>query len=348
LLRLAAALAPLQLGAPLKLPEARSTADTDRHEFVVELPPVDVPPATLGGPDAMVMLPLCRVVVPVSGAMYAYHIEILDAAGQRLPQTLLHHLNLSDPDHRELFLPIGQHLLAASKETPAPMIPPLLFGMPLERGQRLMVGAMLANSTPVAERGVRVRVVLRYVPTGRPWPLFRVYPWVMDVQFPLGRPGGGSKAFDLPPGRTVRSWDSSPAVAGTIMGVGGHLHDYGVSLELTDLTSGEVIWHATPLTDGHGRVLSLPLARLYRWYRLGVHITPAHRYRVAAVYDNPTGHVIHDGGMGAVAGLFVPDRGTVWPAVDRSNTVYQQDLEDTLISGRSNGMMMMMMEHSAR
>src|SRR3989442_5027640 len=39
------------------------------------------------------------------------------------------------------------------------------------------------------------RSVLGYVPASRPWPLFRAYPWVMDVQFPLGHRPGGSKAF---------------------------------------------------------------------------------------------------------------------------------------------------------
>jgi len=112
---------------------------------------------------------------------------------------MLHHFNLSDPDRRELFLPIGLHLLAMSRETPTITIPRLLFGLPLARGQRLIAGAMLANGSDAAYRGVHVRLVLRYVPGGRPWPLYRTYPWAIDVQYPLGRPPTGSKAFDLPP-----------------------------------------------------------------------------------------------------------------------------------------------------
>src|SRR3989475_6096346 len=69
----------------------------------------------------------------------------------------------------------------------------------------------------------------------------------MDVQFPLGRRPGGSKAFDLPPGRTERHWESSPAVPGTILGMGGHLHDHGVSLEVKDVTTGEILWHVEPV-----------------------------------------------------------------------------------------------------
>ena len=227
------------------------------------------------------------------------------------------------------------HLLASSKETPAITVPWLLFGLPLERGQRLIAGAMLANTTAVAYHGVRVRLVLHYVPADRPWPLYRTYPWVIDVQFPLGRPGDGSQAFDLPPGRSEHSWEASPAISGTILGVGGHLHDYGVSLELADVTTGDVLWHGEPKTDAAGRVLSFPLARFYSWHRLGIHVDATHRYRLTAVYRNPTGRAIRDGGMGAVAGLIVPDRGTVWPPVDTADTLYQADLAATIRSGET-------------
>ena len=325
------------------LPPATVLLDRAEHRLVVELPAVDVPAATHR--EIMVALPLCRVLVPVSASLHSARVEILDGAGHELPRALLHHFNLSDPDRRELFLPIGLHLLAASKETPAITVPRLLFGLPLERGQRLIAGAMLANPTGQAYQGVRVRLVLHYTPEGRPWPLYRTYPWAIDVQYPLGRPGTGSKAFDLQPGRTERSWEGSPSISGTILGLGGHLHDYGVSLALRDVTTGELLWSGAPTTDGTGRVTSFPLARFYKWYRLGLHVVSTHRYRLTAIYENPTGHPIRDGGMGAVAGLFVPDRGAVWPQVDTSDTLYQRDLAATIRSGSSDMMADMMMEH---
>ena len=215
------------------------------------------------------------------------------------------------------------------------------------RGQRLIAGAMLANRSDVAYHRVHVRLVLRYVPGGRPWPLYRTYPWAIDVQYPLGRPPTGSKAFDLPPGRTERFWEGSPAIPGTILGLGGHMHDYGVSLELTDVTTGTVLWRGAPVTDAAGRVLSFPLARFYNWRRIGVHVVPAHRYRLTAVYENRTGRYIRDGGMGAVAGLFVPDRGEEWPPVDTRDTLYQQDLAATIRAGNAAVMADMMMPHHA-
>ncbi len=322
------------------LPHASVLVQPRLREMTIELPPVDLPARTPSREIPMVLLPVFQAEIPVSGSLYSYRVELVDNAGRLVPKVLLHHFNLTDPDHRELFLPIALHLLAASKETPDAQIPWLLFGMPLERGQRLITSAMLDNPTAVPYHGVRVRLVLRYTPAGRPWPLFRAYPWAMDVAFPLGRPPRGSKAFDLAPGRTVRSWESSPAVPGTILGMGGHLHDYGQSLELRDVTTGEVIWHAAPVTDSAGQTVSLPVVRFYRWNRLGVHIVPEHRYRLTAVYENPTGQTLADGGMGAVAGLFIPDPGTTWPPVDTTDALYQQDLHGTLWRGEVGDILM--------
>jgi hypothetical protein len=345
LVRLALALV-LGSGGPESLPHARVLVDQATRELVIELPPVEVPAATDGG-EAMVGLPLCQVHVPLSVSLHASRVEVVDGAGRVLPRALLHHFNLSDPDRRELFLPIGLHLLAASRETPVLTVPPLLFGLPLARGQRLIAGAMLANASAVAYHDVHVRLVLRYVPGGRPWPLYRAYPWAIDVQYPLGRPPTGSKAFDLPPGRTERFWEGSPAIPGTILGLGGHMHDYGISLELKDMTAGRVLWHGAPVTDGAGRVITFPLARFYKWNRLGVHVVSEHRYRLTAVYENRTGRVIRDGGMGAVAGLFVPDRGTTWPAVDARDSLYQEDLAATIRSGSGDMTGHIMMGHHA-
>ena len=65
---------------------------------------------------------------------------------------------------------------------------------------------------------------------------------------------------------------------------------------------------------------------MYRLTRLGLHITPDHRYRVRVVYDNPTGHTILNGGMGVVGGLFMPDKKTTWPQTVASDSLYQKDL----------------------
>ncbi|HET9982196.1 MAG TPA: hypothetical protein VFQ38_01350 [Longimicrobiales bacterium] len=340
--RPAARPAPAELPALDALPAAQVRADPEEGRLVISLPPVDLP-AAAHGHIPMTRLPLYQAIIPVDASLYAARVEMVDARGRRLPTALLHHFNLSDPGRRELFLPIGLHILAASKETPELRVPGLVFGLPLARGQRLITSAMVHNPTSRAYRGVRVQLVLDYREPGRIFPLYEAFPWVMDVMFPIGQQPGGSKAFDLPPGRSSRSWDASPAVPGRIVGLGGHLHDFGVALELKDVTDGTVLWRGEPIRDSTGQVLQIPTKMFYGWRGIGTRVYPEHRYRLTVFYDNPTGRVLKNGGMGAVAGLFIPDDDADWPAVDTTDADYRQDLLDTMNPGGP----VMMMEHGA-
>jgi hypothetical protein len=152
-----------------------------------------------------------------------------------------------------------------------------------------------------------------------------VFPWQLDVGFPVG-----DKSVDLPPGRSERSYEGSPAIAGDIVAIGGHVHEYGVSVELADATTGELIWRAQPVRDEKSDVVAMPIGKLYGLTRIVAHIIPEHRYRVRVVYDNPTGQVLPEGGMGVVAGLFVPDGDVPWPTINPNDSLYQQDLRHFL------------------
>ncbi|HXB26614.1 MAG TPA: hypothetical protein VNV25_17900 [Gemmatimonadaceae bacterium] len=321
------------------LPTARVSVDAQRGVLLIELPPTDLPASTPRD-ESMVSLPAYQVRIPLDLALASVRVDVLDSAGYELPRTFLHHLTLTDPGRRELFLSTQLHILAVSKETPTIAMPALLLGMPLPRGERLLTIGMLTNPTRTAHHGVRIRATLGYRRLGF-FPLFQAFPWGMDAMFPLGHPPDGTKGFDLAPGRTVRYWDSSPAVPGYLIGIGGHMHDYGVSLELADMTTGQVLWHGTPVRDSAGHVLSMPTTWFHSWHSVGIHIEPTHRYRISATYENPTGHLLPDGGMGAIGGLFVPDRGTHWPAVDSTNAVYRQDLYDVVVSVGSGQAMAM-------
>ena len=92
-------------------------------------------------------------------------------------------------------------------------------------------------------------------------------------------------------------------------------------------------------------MLSVPVKLFYGWHGVGVRVEPSHTYRVTAVYDNPTGRVLHDGGMGAIGGLFVPDRDAQWPVVNPADPSYRQDLYDMLHYGEGGGMMMDHLAH---
>jgi hypothetical protein len=291
------------------------TKNPERNELVLELPAVDLPAGTVVDQAASVGE------FPVTGSIYALHAELVDETGRHLPTGLLHHMNVMDPSERELFLPISRRILASGMETGEIRFPWLLFGSPIRAGQRILANAMVHNPTAVSYHGVRVRLVLSYVPDHRPWPFFSVIPWQLDVAFPVG-----DKSFDLSPGRTERSYEGSPAVDGKLIVIGGHMHEYGKTIEFWDATTGKLLWHGEPAPAARGEPSAVPMGRLYGVTGIGVRITPTHRYRVRVIYDNPTGQPIPNGGMGVVGGLFMPDRKAPWPATNEADSLYQKDL----------------------
>ena len=320
---------------------ARIYDDPRTGALVIELAPVDLPANTPH--HAIAQPPVATLQVPRSGYVYGFRVVVVDSAGNALPSQLLHHFNLIDPDHRELFLPISRRLLAAGTETGTIRLPWLLFGLPLERGERVVASAMVENLTGTAYPKARVRLVMHFTPAGRPWPLFRASPWQMDVAFPVG-----DKSFDLPPGRSSRSYEASPALPGTIVGLGGHMHEDGQLIEFGDATTGEVLYRSQPVRDSAGRLVSVPVGRLYGWTRLGVHVVPDHKYKVTVYYENRSDRVLPGGGMGVVGGLFVPDRGTPWPATDHGDSLYRADFAHYMRLAGGHEMPQMPMDRHGR
>ena len=97
-----------------------------------------------------------------------------------------------------------------------------------------------------------------------------------------------------------------------------------------DATTGELLWHGEPAPAPPGEPRAVPVSTLYGLTRIGLRITPTHRYRVRVIYQNPTGKTIAGGGMGVVGGLFKPDRAVAWPRTDASDSLYQKDLQHFL------------------
>lgn len=322
----------MTMSMPMALAGGMVTASVQdqrgRRELVIDLPGQDLPAGMSHDEHAMMAMglpPVAVATIPENVWLYGFRVDMVDGAGRAIPGAVLHHLNVSTPESRELFLPIQRRLLAAGTETGEQRAPWLLFGTPLAKGERLVINSMMMNPTMQSYTGAHPRLVLYYVPGGRPWPLFRTYPWQLDCAFPVG-----DKSWTLPPGHSQHSYEGSPAVPGTIVAIGGHLHEHGIRLTFMDATTGHVIWSVTPDTDAAGRVQSLPVGKLFSLTSLGVHIDPSHRYRVTAEYENPTGAAIPEGAMGVVGGLFRPDRGFAWPRADTTGDLYRQDLRHYL------------------
>lgn len=291
--------------------------DRERGELVVEYGPIDLPAGASHADIAQIGAVVGTI--PADGWLHGYRLEITDAQGRRVPQAVLHHINIIATDRRELFSDIMQRVGAAGHET-APVKLPRLFGLPVHEGERLLVTAMMHNPTAESYEGVRVVTRMPYTPRGTWLPPIPVFPFYVDVMPPASK-----HAYDLPPGRSEKSWEGRPAVSGRILGVGGHLHKYGVALRFEDVTAGKLLWEAAPELDEDGNVVGMP-TRLFA-ARFGVPIRKDHVYRLTAVYENPTGETIPDGAMGTLGGVVIPARDAAWPGVNREHPDYLLDWE---------------------
>ncbi len=308
-------------GQVLRAQDMGETSIADEgNRFAITIGPVDLPAAGehSHGAHGGVWPPVAEVQIPGHGYVTGFEWEIVNASGEQMPRAVLHHLNLIDPRHRELFLPISQRVAAVGNETQDIKLPGFFLGYPVMAGQPIVVSAMMHNPTGAELNDVYVKFYLNYTPTGRPWPLFDVFPFQLDVAFPAG-----DKSFSIPPGVSTWSYDASPAMPGRLMGIGGHLHPHAVNITFSDVETGEVIYEGLPI-PGEGEELGgVTIGKLY--LRGGEFISPEKTYRVSVTYDNPFPDSLPEGGMGVVGGIFMPTGGYPWPTADVSDELYQLD-----------------------
>ncbi|HJU64812.1 MAG TPA: hypothetical protein VJ596_04010, partial [Gemmatimonadaceae bacterium] len=239
-----------QSASPLRLRH-----DRQRDQLVFDIGPLDLRAGA--SHEGHAQPPILLGAFPRAGWVHGLEVGLIDSAGRELPRELLHHINLIIPEKRELFSGIMLRVGAAGPET-EPLRLPRLLGYRVERGDSLLVTTMLHNPTGVAHHGVRVRVRLPFTEDDD-WPSpISIFPFYMDVM-----PPAGIHAYDLPPGRSVKSWEGRPAMGGRILGVGGHLHEHGVELRFEDVTAGKLLWSARPKLDAEGRVAGIPTKKFF-------------------------------------------------------------------------------------
>ena len=322
-LALAPALASGQAAAhemmDMKAAESAPTITAAMHpgELVLDIGPMDIPAKSemAEGHHAMPEAPPLWVLVPASGWLHGYRVELVDRNGRAVPQGALHHVNVIATQRRELFSGIMLRVAAAGPETGTVSLPGLL-GYEAHQGDTLLVRTMF-RETDRAYEGVRVRVHFPFTPANALIGSFTISPFYLDVT-----PPAGGHAFDIPVGRSETWWEGSPAIPGRIIGFSGHVHRYATLFRFEDRTAHNVIWETRPDTTPDGEPKQIPIKRFL--LTLGYGVRPDHVYRLTVVYDNPTGHPIVDGGMGALGGVFKPSR--AWPAIDPADKDYKLDV----------------------
>lgn len=299
----------MQMGTP----NATLRVEQEDGNLIFEIGPV-VLPAHASHHEVMQPPPFTTV-FPVGGWFHGFTVDLVDEHANPVPKELLHHVNVIAPGKRELFSGIMLRLGASGSET-SPVLLPRILGYRAEKGDSLLLSAMLHNPTDKSYVAT-LRVIAPYTPDHSYLGALGIYPFYMDVM-----PAAGSHSFDVPPGHSEHYWEAKPAIDGRILGVGGHLHKYGTELRLEDRTTGKVIWRTKPRTDSTGEVVGMSIDKFF--WTFGIAIHPDHVYRLTAVYDNPTGATIMDDGMGALGGAFFPTGGA-WPAIDRTSPDYVTD-----------------------
>lgn len=300
-------------------PQIQIAVDSARGEVIITAGPYDLPnmPAEMaemhhGTPHVL------RFDWPVDGGLRGFNLSMRDASGHELPRSVIHHLIAVNFDRRQIVYEMVERLFGWGKETD-PVMLPAGVGVPLAKGQHLGVYAMWHNDTGHDIHNAYLRMTLAYIPKARLQnPVFPMY---VDVNNHIG----GVTTFDVPPGKSSHSYEFEFPLSGRLIGIGGHLHDYGVAVRFEDAETGKVLVRLKSDRDSNGEIKKVGRF-IWGFHEEALPIEAHHKYRVVAEYDNPTGKLIPQGGMGHINGVFSPDDIAQWPALDPSNPDVQRDI----------------------
>ncbi len=314
--------------ANLHAQQTSTRVNRDTHEVSFVVSPFNVPPmdhhammnhsSMQMGHDEGVRT-LYQFEWPVDGYAKGFRVEVRDAKGKVLPTTLLHHVTGVNLDRRQFIYPSSERLFGIGKETEAVLLPGQL-AVPLEKGQRIGYYVAWNNDTGRELKGVSVHVIMTWVPASVSRQLIAVLPVWLDVNNEVG----GTNTFDLTPGKSMKSFEFTPPVGGRILGIGGHLHDYGVAMRLEDAETGAVLVRLPATLDNGGRIVSM--ARKFYAFN-ALKLREGHRYRVVAEYNSPLREVVPKGAMGNMFAVIAPDDLRKWPAIDPSDPSFKRDME---------------------
>lgn len=256
--------------------------------------PVDVEHAPIAQPAVL------WLTIPFDGWLTGYHPSIVDAKGHALPGELLHHVGFYDTARSDFLCPNKEeHIFGAGPELNNwPVMPG--YGYRVHKDDRIRITTMFNNPTAKNYRDVFLQVRVEYQPmSSQSAALKDIYPAWFNVT------ECGESGYDLRPGESTKTGEFKLPYSGRLLGVGGHLHDYGQWLVLKNERNKETIATLEADLDLQGRIVAMPVELFAQ--QGGV---PLHRGDVLLVtdaYNNPTGKAISDGAMGIVVGYFLPN-----------------------------------------
>jgi hypothetical protein len=321
---LAALLLALQAPAPAATDSVESLAvqvDSSKHEVRIVTKPFDLPDMSgMHDHSQSHDTPVYRFTWPVEGWFRGFRVRVLAEDGTALPRRLMHHMIMINYDRRQLIYRAAERLWGAGVETGNFELPNSI-GVPLTAGTPLGMYIAWHNAMGRDLAGVRLELVMEWLPRNQnPRPV-DVLPLYLDVNLTVG----GANEFDIPPGRSEKVYEFEIPTEGRVLGVSGHLHDYGREVRLEDVESGKVLTRVLARSRPDGSLHGME-RHLFGVSGAGLKLKAGHRYRVIAVYDNPTSDTLAKGAMGSLVGIFAPKDVRAWPAVEPGDTMFQRDL----------------------
>ncbi|MGH7497448.1 MAG: hypothetical protein ACREL3_01190 [Gemmatimonadales bacterium] len=315
------------------------SVDSSKHELTITAGPYNLPNMPPMEHNDMMDhgmshdTPIQEFEWPVDGWFRGYRVDLVDSKGQAVPRHILHHMIMVNFGRRQLLYSAAERLMGAGTETDQEVSVPKTIGVPLTPGMKLGMYVAWHNDTGKDLEGVYLKITMLWMPKNQnPRPVNSL-PIYMDVNLTVG----GSNTFDVVPGKSTKSYEFTLPVGGRLLGVGGHLHDYGVRVRLEDAETGRLITSVVATRDSAGHVSKVS-RKLFGVTGEGLKLKANHRYRVVGEYDNPTGETLVKGAMAHMVGLFVPDDMSKWPRIDPTDPTYQKDLASLEVRGSGGEM----------
>ena len=246
--------------------------------------------------------------VPITGWFTGYAPRLVNGKGEKLPGRMLHHIALWNTNRSDfLCTNKEEHLFGAGGEMNQwPVLPGV--GYWVEKGDKIRVDTMFHNPTDTNHPDVYLEFDVRYATPDKA-KLRNVYPAWFDVQ------ECGNSGYDLAAGESKTRGTVAVNHTGRLIGVGGHMHDYGTGLVLS---RGEEEIAGLPATSKpNGELESMPIVNFMGTG--GYVINKGDKLTTAAAYNNRAGKVLPQGAMGIVVGYFLPDDSTEMAQYVRKN-----------------------------
>ena len=320
-------------------PTVEVSVDSSRHELTVSSGPYDLPNMPPMDDHAMMDLgmshdtKLQRFEWPVDGWFRGFRVELTDGSGRPVPNHVMHHMIMVNFSRRQLLYSAAERLMGTGTETEEVMVPKTI-GVPMKPGMDLGMYIAWHNDTGHDLQGVQMKLIMLWTPKNQNPPPVNALPIYMDVNLTVG----GTNTFDVPPGKSSKAYEFTLPTGGRLLGVGGHMHDYGTRVRLEDAESGKVLTEVVATRAADGKLVKMS-RKLFGVSGSGLRLKAKHRYRVVGEYDNPTGEVRVKGAMASMVGLFVPDDMDRWPSIDPRDPIYRRDLASLEVRGTRMGSM---------